>query len=263
VAVTASGATNSPQNIDVTLVVTAVSTPQPGSVLNGASLISGGVSPGLILTITGSNLGPTTAASMQLTPQGTVPTTLGNVQVTFDGIAAPLLYVSQNQLNLIVPFEVAGRLSTRMQVIHQGVRSTDLELRVNDATPGIFTLNQSGTGAGAILNQNGTVNGPNNAEARGNVVVIYATGFGSLAPVPATGSVVPATLNIPRPLQQVRVRIGGMDAEVTYAGAAPGLVAGAIQVNARVPANASTGNQPVQILVGETVTTAQVTVSIR
>jgi uncharacterized protein (TIGR03437 family) len=258
-----SGATNSPQTVEVTLNVSAVATPQPVTVVNGASFVASAASPGLIFSITGTDLGPANPVSMQLNPQGNVPTTLANVQVLFDGIAAPLLYASATQLSGIVPFELAGRFSTRMVVDNQGVRSREIELRVVDASPGIFSLNMSGTGAGAILNENGSVNAPNNAAAKGSIVVIYATGFGSLAPAPGTGRVVQPSANLPRPLLPVRVRIGGLEADVLYAGAAPGFVAGAIQVNARVPANAASGNQPVQMQVGDAITSANVTVAIQ
>jgi uncharacterized protein (TIGR03437 family) len=245
----------------VTLVVTTAPTPVIRTAVNAASFVAGPVSPGVILTITGTDLGPATGVGA---PSGTtIPTTLGGVQVRFDGIAAPILYASATQLNVVVPFEVAGRQTTKIQVESQNVRSTELELTVRDATPGIFTQNSSGNGAGAIVNQNGTVNTPSNPEAAGNVIVIYATGFGQLVPAPASGSVVPGTGAIPRPVLPVRVKIGGVETEVLYAGAAPGFVAGAIQVNARIPAGTQTGSPPVQVQVGDQVSPGFVTVSVR
>lgn len=267
VTVNASGATNSPRTIDVTLNVSAIATPVPSTVSSAASFLATGVSPGMIATVKGTDLGPVNAVQSNPTAQGTIPTTLGGVQVLFDNIPAPILYASATQINVVVPFEISGRFSTRMRVVNQDVRSNEIELAVKDAIPALFTANATGSGAGAILNQNGSVNAPNNPEARGSVVVMYATGFGLLSPAPGTGQVVQATSNLPVPLGQVRVRIGGVDAPVLYAGAAPGFVAGAIQLNVRVPNFGSDvplpANLPVQLQVGDQTSQATVTVSVR
>jgi len=268
VTVASTGATNSPLTITVTLNQSAIATPVPTPVSNAASFIQSGASPGMIATVRGTDLGPSTGT--EATPSSTAwPTTVSGVQVLFDNVPAPLLYVSATQINLVVPFEVSGRASTKMVVVNQGVRSAELDLAVREANPALFTANQSGSGAGAISNQNGTANTPSNPEARGNIIVMYATGFGLLAPAPGTGRIVGVTAPYPTPLGQVRVRIGGMDAEVLYAGAAPGYVAGLIQINARIPSNAGgsgvtfPANLPVQLQVGDQNSASQVTVSVR
>jgi uncharacterized protein (TIGR03437 family) len=101
--------------------------------------------------------------------------------------------------------------------------------------PGIFTLDASGSGLGAILNQDGTINGPQNPAGPGSIIVIYATGGGLTDPAYEDGEL--SGLPLPYLKADVEVEIAGRPAEVLYAGGAPGLVAGVVQINARVPAD--------------------------
>ena len=263
VSVTSSGATNSPQTVAVTLNVSTPLVPQIVSVINAASGAPTVASPGLIISIMGTDLGPTPALSGQVS-QGSLGTTLGDVRVLFDGIPAPLLYASPTQINAVVPYEIAGRFSTRMQVEARNQRSRDIELRVADTAPGIFALSGSGSGQGTVLNQNGSVNRPGNPESPGNVIVIYATGHGQTTPPGTTGLVIPAG-DLRRPVATpVLVRIGGQLATVEYAGSAPGLVAGSLQVNARIPTNTATGgNVPIVLEIGGVASQGNVTVAIQ
>jgi uncharacterized protein (TIGR03437 family) len=263
VSVTSSAASNSPQNVNVTLTVSTPVIPQVRSIVNAASLAPSVAVPGLIATIFGADLGPATPVSAQVTPQGFIDTTLGGVRVLFDGIPAPILYASATQLNVVVPYEIAGRFSTRMRVEARNQNSPDVELRVAETAPGVFTTSGSGSGQGAVLNQNGTVNGPGNPEQRGNVIVIYGTGHGQTTPQGTTGRVMPSN-DLRRVVAPVVVRIGGREAEVFYSGSAPGLVSGALQINARIPADAATGsNVPVEIQIGNAVSQTGVTVAIQ
>ena len=260
ISVSSPNASNSPQTINVGLTVTTPAIPQPSSVVNAASSAPTVAVPGMIFTILGTDLGGSTP-SEAVVSGGAIATTLGGVRVLFDGIPAPLLYVSANQINGVMPYELYGRFSTRMQVEARNQRSREVELRVADSSPGIFTLNSAGSGQGAILNQNGTVNGPANPADRGSVIVIYATGHGQTNPPSVTGRI---ATGIATPLAiPVRVTIGGQEAEVLYAGPAPGLISGATQVNAMVPTNAPTGSVPVTLQVGGAASQANVTVSIR
>jgi uncharacterized protein (TIGR03437 family) len=260
ISVSSPGALNNPQTLNVTLTVATPTLPQVSSILNGGSLAPTVAVPGLIFSIFGSDLGPATPSSATVSG-GAIDTTLGGVRVLFDGIAAPLLYVSANQINGVMPFELFGRFTTRMQVEYRSQRSREIELRVSDSGPGIFTFDVRGSGQGAVLNQNGTINSSSNPEARGSVIVIYATGLGQTNPSSVTGRVATTTA---RPLAPVTVRIGGREAQVVYAGAAPGLIGGAAQINAVIPADAPTGpNVPVEIQAGSSSSQANVTVSVR
>jgi len=232
--------------------------------VNAASFQPGSVAPGEIITIFGLEIGPPSLTTLQLTPAGRVSTLLGDTQVFFDGIAAPLIYVSANQISAVVPYAVAGKALTRMWTAYKGQSFPYalLLLPVAEAAPALFTLNSSGRGPGAILNQDGSLNSASNPAPPGSIVVLYATGEGQTEPGGVDGLLARAAL--PKPRLPVKVRIGARDAEVLYAGAAPGLVAGVMQVNARVPDNAPSGSAvPIEISVGEARSPRTVTVAVR
>lgn len=211
------------------------------SVTNGASFVPGPVAPGELVTLFGTILATQPVV-------GAIAAQLGDTRVLFDEIAAPLIYVYPSQIAAVVPFELAGRATTVLQVEYRGVRSAPLTLRVADAVPAIFTAD--GTGQGAILNQDGTVNSVSNGAAANSVIILYGTGAGQTFPAGVDGQIAAPPV-LPKPLLPVQVSIDGQLAAVSYAGAAPGLVAGAIQVNATVPAGTRTGAQvPVILTVG-------------
>jgi hypothetical protein len=143
--ITAPGATNSPLVVKITLTVSQ-SLPKVTAVLNAASYAPGSVAPGEMVYIGGANMGPQTLTTLQLNAQGLVDTTLAETRVLFDGFPAPLIYVWHDRLSCIVPYAVAGRVTTRMQVEYKGQLSTPIEFSLTDAAPGLFTLNQQGTG---------------------------------------------------------------------------------------------------------------------
>jgi uncharacterized protein (TIGR03437 family) len=141
------------------------------------------------------------------------------------------------QIDVIVPYEVAGQATTSMVVQYLGVSSAPFNLSVAVRSPGIYTINSAGLQA-AALNQNGTVNGTGangtSYASPDTDVVLYATGGGQTSPASITGSVTPA----PPPfykIPNVTATIGGQPAVVDFAGGAPGLVAGAIQLNIHIP----------------------------
>ncbi|HUS07951.1 MAG TPA: IPT/TIG domain-containing protein [Bryobacteraceae bacterium] len=244
------GTSNPPQTVSVILNVTAAAIPQINSIVNAATFAPTAIAPGLIVTIFGNNLGPPAITGLRLNASGLLETTLADTQVLFDGTPAPMVYVSANQVAAIAPYGVFGRLSTRIQVQYQGQRSTSLDIRVVDTAPGIFSLNSQGTGQAAALNQNGTVNTPSNPITRGEVIVLYMTGEGQTNPQGVDGQVTSAA-NLKKPLAPITVKIDGINAVVDYAGSAPGLVAGVMQVNVRVPLGSRTGpGVPVEVAAG-------------
>jgi len=175
--------------------------------------------------------------------------------VFFDGKPAPLLLVTPGQINAIAPFEISGKTTTMVQVQNNDVWSNPVMLSVTPSSPAFFTLTQNGKGQVAALNVNQkdgsvSVNSSSNAAPRGSIVMLYATGAGTGDGGNDDGLITGNQLS--HPLQKVRVSIGGLDAEILYAGSAPGLVAGVLQVNAKIPNNASTGNAvPVVLTVGD------------
>lgn len=255
--------------VNVSLTVTAP-LPTITALVNAASFASGPVAPGEIVTIGGSAMGPATPAYLTTDQAGAnVLTTLGGVQVLFSGIPAPLIYVSPTQINAVVPYGVAGVLSPFVQIKYLGQTSNAFPLSSSTTAPGIFTQNAQGTGPGAILNSNGSVNTPNNPAAKGSTVVIYMTGEGQTSPNGVTGKVTcpPNTActvsQIPVPLLPVAITIGGQPASYNFAGEAPGFISGFLQVNVQIPANAPSGNLPVVVSIGPNSSQQNVTVSVQ
>jgi uncharacterized protein (TIGR03437 family) len=231
-------------------------------VVNAASYAGGGVAPGEILVIFGQNLGPAQLAGLELTGDGRlVATQLAQTRVLFDGIAAPLIYSSAGQVSVVAPYAIAGRGTVNLQTEYRGVRSNAIALTVLEAKPALFTRDSSGTGAAALLNEDGGVNGLDRPARAGSVIVLFGTGEGLPDPVPPDGAVT-AGAPLPRPRQTVQVLVDGQPAEVLYAGAAPSLVAGVLQLNVRLPAGVSGNAVPVRVSVGAAASNV-VTVSIR
>lgn len=259
----------------VTVAVTQPPPPVLTSIVNSATLQPGAVSPGEIITIFGTNEGPATPVNLTLTPAGKVATTLGNTQVFFDSFAAPLIYVSATQINAIVPYEIAGRTNTKVTINFNNTVSSGITLNVTDTSPGIFTLTQNGSGQGAILNQNNTVNGVTNPAPKGSVIVIYATGEGQLSPPGVTGSVTGGLPPFPKPPANTPVTLsflvpnpgGGqptyIPATLQYAGEAPTLVSGVLQVNAIVPSTVPSGPNTIVLMVGNNSSPSVVTVQVQ
>jgi uncharacterized protein (TIGR03437 family) len=248
--------------IPVTLTVGAQATPTVVTVLNAASFGAGSVAPGEIISLFGTGLGPVTPVGLTLTSSGTVSTNIGNTQVFFDGVPAPLTYVSAGQINAVVPYEVASRTTTQVTVQFNGITSPAASIAVGATSPGIFAVNGSGSGPGAILNQNSTVNAAGNPASAGSVVVIFATGEGVTTPTVATGTVISSTL--PKPVAPVTVTIGGLPATIQYAGSAPGDVAGVLQLNVTVPAGIPPGAAvPVVVKIGAVSSQSNVTLALQ
>jgi uncharacterized protein (TIGR03437 family) len=216
-------------------------------VLNGAGFDTAvpGLSPGAIASIFGTNLSTAPASGVQpgfVPGTTTLQTTANGTQVTFDGVAAPLFFVSPGQLNVQVPFEVAGRVAVQMAVNVNGVSSPPVTVPISSATPALFTLSSTGKGAGVVLNENGTLNSPTNPEAAGKVIQLFATGLGAVSPAPVTGQGARSTAPLSRSIIAPAVTVGGASAAVEFSGLAPGFV-GLWQVNVRVPAAAGTGER--------------------
>jgi uncharacterized protein (TIGR03437 family) len=128
-------------------------------------------------------------------------------------------------------------------VEYQGAFSAPFTVPVTTEAPGLFSYNSSGTGGAAIVNQDGSINTPSNPAAAGDTISLFGTGDGEEDPIPVTGSVNPRALT--NSLHFLYVTIGGIRAQVSYPGGAPGAVAGLFQINVTMPAGLAPGNQPV------------------
>ncbi|MGD0666621.1 MAG: hypothetical protein ABSB23_03610 [Bryobacteraceae bacterium] len=253
--------------VDVSLSVT---NPLPivAAVLNAASFVNGPISPGEIVSIFGSSIGPVNPASLTLNSAGKVATSIGGVQVSFSGYLAPLTYASSTQINAIVPYEITASKAPFVEVIFAGQKSNEPGLQLTTSAPGIFTQNGSGTGPGAILNPDNSLNTQANAAPKGGEIQIFMTGEGLTTPAQADGTVTPANLSgvgpiTPAPQLVVSVLIGGVPAKLEFAGEAPGLVAGLLQVNADIPATATSGANSITVQIGKNISQNNVTVWVQ
>lgn len=249
--------------IPVLLTVTATPSYPPvmSAIVNGASLTPAAISPGEIITIFGTGIGPP-PTGLVLDATGRVAASLGGTQVLINGVAAPLLYASAGQLNVIVPYEVGTSGTATIQVESNGVESAAWGVPVVPSAPAIFTLDATGLGRAAVGNADYSVNDPLNPAARGTYVSIYATGEGQTSPPGVTGSVIGSDLKIP--VLRVTATIGGVDAPVQYDGSAGNSVAGLLQVNVLVPQGVTPGPAvPVSITIGGVKSQDGVTIAVK
>jgi uncharacterized protein (TIGR03437 family) len=238
-----------------------VSLPPIASVDSGASFIPSSVAPGQIIAIHGSTIGPLDAASSVLDPSGLVDTMLAGTRVLFDGVAAPLLYTSAQQILAVVPYLLSGQATTHVEIEFNGEKSPAVDIPVATSAPGIFTLDSSGQGQACILNQDYSLNSASTPAGRGSVIAIYGTGEGQTDPPGVDGLL--ASDELRTPILAVSVTIGGQSAQVLYAGSVPGLVSGIFQVDARVPDGINSGSAvPVILTVGNASSAAGVTVAL-
>jgi uncharacterized protein (TIGR03437 family) len=250
-------------NLTYTVTQASLGPPAPviASVNSAANYRNDAVSPGEIVTIFGSNMGPTTLVPLQVS-SGAIAKTLSGTQVLFDGVAAPLIYTLDRQVSAVAPYSLAGKSSTQIQVVHNNVASNTMTLPVQASHPAIFSLDATGIGPGAILNQDNTINSVPNAAARGSIVAVYATGGGTTNPALSDGAVTGTTL--PYLTQTVTATVGGVDARVTYAGGVPGSVAGLTQINVEIPAGVAVGPAvPVLIKIGNASSSPGVTIAVK
>jgi uncharacterized protein (TIGR03437 family) len=234
---------------------------QTGGVLNAASLLPGAISPGEVITLFGSGIGPLQPAALQVLPSGLVSTNLSNTIVSFDSVQAPVLYAGLNQINVVVPFEVFGKSGTVLTISRGGQQTPPLPLPITTAAPSIFTQDATGLGQAVALNQDGSLNTPLNPAGQGSILTLYLTGAGQTNPPGLTGGV---TGGPGSTVLSTTATIQGIPAEVLYSGPAPGLIAGVSQVNLRVPAGASSSlAAPISIRIGNAVTQDGVALSLQ
>lgn len=194
----------------------------------------GEVAPGEILALVGAGLGPPAGAAFTLV-NGAVPRELEGTRVLFDGQPAPVLYAQNGQVNAIAPYSLIPGTTVSLAVEYNGMR-LGTPLTVTHARPRIFTLDGSGSGYTAALNQDGSINSPQNPAQPGSVISLFLTGTG-LTATPLREGDVAATVG-GAPLANFRFLLpAGVFLETQYAGLAPGLINSVTQVNLRLPAS--------------------------
>jgi len=218
-----------------------------GGVINAASSAPGApLAPGSIASAYGNFLLAASSAA-ETVP---LPTSLSGLSLAFGAAKAPLFYASGRQVNLQIPWELAGQSQASLTATLGGQTSAPQTVNLARFAPGIFSINGQGTGPGAIQDSSYHLITASNPAAAGiTVILIYCTGLGAVTNQPPTGAAAPSNplaVTITKPT----VTIGGVPAALSFYGLAPGSV-GEYQVNALVPANAPAGDTvPVILSIG-------------
>jgi uncharacterized protein (TIGR03437 family) len=204
----------------------------PQRVLNGASYAPAGnpIAPGEFIALFGT--GMAAGAKVAAPPY---PPTLNGVTVLVNGKQAPLYYVSATQINALVPYSTQGPTATI--VVQNGtVSSNTVTVPVALTAPGVFSLDQSGTGEGAVLHANYSVVNAANPAVLGETLLVYLTGMGAVTPSVADGALPGASSINAAPLS---VYVADVSVTPSYAGMAPGFP-GLYQMNFTIPLTIST-----------------------
>ena len=245
-----------------------VRTPTIISMVNSASYAAGPVSPGEVVTIFGSGIGPAAPAyGTTDSSTGKLTTMIGGVQVLFNGTPAPMSYASSTQVSAVVPYEMAFVANVSVSIDYLGQNSNADQVTSAATVLGLFAQNSSGSGPGAILNQDNSLNGPGHPAAKGSIVQVFLTGEGLTNPPSVTGAITVANLPppqvTPQPVQLIQVWIGGQQVNYTYAGEAPGMVSGVMQLNVQIPVDAPSGALSIQVSIGGNLSQSGITVVVQ
>jgi uncharacterized protein (TIGR03437 family) len=228
----------------------------PEAVVDAASFEEAPVSASQIVSIFGLGLGPEEQQVFQLDDEGKISSYLNGTMVLFGGYPAPLLSASAGQINAIVPSAVKGG-DVELQVLYGDKQSALFPVPLGRPTPSLFTL--SGNQAAAI-NSDGTLNSRSNPAAAGTIVSLFGTGGGpTRTPLP-DGAVATDALWL---ASDVRVLVGGIEADVVYAGVAPGLVSAVVQYNIRLNPLTPKGTQRLKVTINGVESTGTETIAVQ
>jgi len=236
------------------------------AVANAASQRPATLSPGAIFTLYGQGLGPDTLVAFDGTTPF-VPTSIGGAKVYLNGEALPVIYSSARQVSAAAPNTLEPDRPNMLEVEYNSVKSNPFPILSAKASPALFTASGAGAGNAAAFQADAitgiiTLNSDKTPASKGNVLVLYATGVGPTQPVPLNGAVATdaSAISIPN----ISILLGDISAEVLYAGAAPGLITGIVQINARIPDNTPTGKAvPITLSAGTIASPPGVTLNIK
>ena len=201
---------------------------------NAGTVVVKSIAPGEYLSIYGSRLGPASGVGLQIGPDGRLSSSLAGTQVTIGGVPAPLLYVSANQINALVPYETAVGSTMDLQVTTSAGQSSVLPLNVVRAQPNIF----------GVLNGDGSINSQSNPAPAGGTVSVLVSGAGALnmsvadgaiASSPAPAPALPADVMVSWGLGGFLGGFGQQAVHPAYAASVPGSVVNMLRVNVPMP----------------------------
>lgn len=213
----------------------------PAGVVNAASSapFTAGVSPGLFLSLYGSNLAQSTSVD------GTFPTSLGGVQVMINNRPAPLYVVSPSLITAVVPFGTSESVAA-IEVTSNGQKSNTVTVFTTLTSPGVFTKPPGGIGYAAALHTTDFSEvTPLNPAKPGETLAVFLTGLGSVSPAVADGTPGP-TNPTSSAVASLAAYLDGKTVNVSFAGLAPTLV-GLYQMNLQIPATVRSGDRYLDI----------------
>ena len=230
-----SGATWSPTGVAPAVIAS-------GGVVGAFDFMGGGVAPGELVSIFGQGIGPAQGIAVsEFDPEtGKLPATAAGVRVFFNDILAPVLFVRGDQVNVQVPFEVAGLSTVNVRIEYNGVISNSVQVEVLETHPGLFP---------SAVNLDGSLSSEAAPSSAGDFVLLFATGQGVTDPAVETGATPPAAEPFARPVASVEVLIGGRPAQIFFAGLVSPFV-GLMQLNVQVPADLPPGRHDVELRIG-------------
>ena len=223
------------------------------------------VAPGQLLTLYGTDLAP----AAPFIPAGGVAASSATFGVSFNGIPAPILYSSGQQINVQVPYEIAGQSTVEMQVTDQKTPlplSESLTLGVAERQPAVFVTQAASQslypgytvcggvmvfGAAAVaLNVDGTLNDCSNPAIAGSVVTVFVDGLGPVTPALSTGAIASAPPVALTP--GVTVSDAGLGPITSTTLSSPGAITGVAQLQLQLPKGLAPGPYQVAPMLGGT-----------
>ncbi|HEY1336357.1 MAG TPA: proprotein convertase P-domain-containing protein [Bryobacteraceae bacterium] len=251
----------------ITITGTALGPPifGPETVVSASSFDGGAIAPGDAISIFGVNLGP--SGGLRASAGANLPTTLGQTSVTFDGTPAPIYFTSDRMVAVQAPATISPGSTARIQISSTAGSSVSVPVFVNAARPGVFTYEAGGKGQAKAINADGsangdgTINGSDKPAPAGSVIQVYASGLGAVSPAVPPGTIAPTSPLSPTVLS-VTASIGGRQATVDWAGAAPGMI-GAYQVNILIPLGTPSGAARLFLTADNNNSQAGVTIQVR
>lgn len=179
----------------------------------------------------------------------------GTLSVTVGGLPATILFSNDSQINFAVPAGVASGSVAAVEIARNGTPLLSSSQSVLNASPALFTANGQGSGQAAILNSDYSVNGPVRPVRPGSIVMVYGTGFGR--------ALAPGADGLSWLASGVNATVGGIPADVTYAGLVAGMTPGLQQINVRIPDSVAVGSAvSIQLTIGGVATQAATTLAI-
>ena len=217
-----------------------------GGAVNAASFQTG-ATPGSYIALFGNNLA--NGISVVSTPN--LPVSMGGVSVSFDApqisVPAHIHFVTPGQINVQIPWELAGQTSAQIKVSINGNTGPLFTVPLVAYSPALFEYASGSSSYAASLDENFKLIGPANPARQGRIIQLYGNGLGPLDNTPVSGD---PTLAFPFASTTTLpvVTIGGVNAPVQFSGLSPTLVS-VYQLNVTVP-NTGPGTKAVVVTIG-------------